>query len=560
MNRILTIVLCLVCWLHMQGDTLPACPLVKVQTERLADLNVPRSGHSTLRVGDEVLVVGGHTTGFVPTATAEYYADGQWHLMNMVYTHDDGMALPLSTGQVLIMGGHEKNLGIGQTFEVEMYDPATHTFTGFGCLDQKRVLLSAVEIDSGRVVISGNWYSDDAVEMFDGHKFFTHVKKVSMARCSPFIFRTAKDEVLIISSYGSHANTLDTIVVDRLHGEPFCPPLLRQWRPFTDYCINNSQSASVGDAAKGVYASLLAVEHTETKQIAVALVRDTTITLVPTASAVPTATSFGGHIYYTGRIVVNRQTQRAYLPGFDSDFRFYAMCIEYATLFTKPDALPITLYYTDPMPGCGFELPPQVTADGDLMLTGGSLQADALSDNFAPAASTWLIRVGTGHTPQPVAAAASWPWLLVLLLLVAAAALFWSVHRRHSRKAATPVADIDEPTTEPQGDNPLMTSICELMEQQKVFRNAELKVSDVASALGTNTRYVTECIKASRNQTFSQFVNSYRVSHAQQLLRQNPDIKLTEVSFESGFSNERSFFRTFKTITGMTAREWVQQA
>ena len=105
-----------------------------------------------------------------------------------------------------------------------------------------------------------------------------------------------------------------------------------------------------------------------------------------------------------------------------------------------------------------------------------------------------------------------------------------------------------------------MGRICELMEQQKMFRNAELKVSDVASALATNTRYITDCIKVCRNQTFSQFVNAYRISHAQKLLRQNPDLKLTEVSFEAGFSNERSFFRTFKAITGMTAREWVQQA
>jgi len=541
-----------------QNETAVTCPMVKVQAERLPDLHVPRAGHSTLCVGNEMLVVGGHTSGFVPTATAEYFADGEWHLLNTVYTHDDGLALLLSSGQVLVMGGHEKNLGIGQSHEVEMYDPATHTFTGFGCLDQKRTLLSAIEIDSGKVVISGNWHVDDGIELFDGTKQFTYIKDVAVGRCSPFVFRTANDNAVIISSFDSQGNILDTIVVDRLRGEPFCPPLFQQWRPSPNYVPNQSQSAFIGDATKSIYASLLAVEHTETKQIAIALVRDTTITLVSTTTAIPMETSFGGHIFYTGRIVVDQRAQRAYLTGCDRDFRLYVACISYATLFTKPDALPLTLYYTDPLPDCGLELPPQVTPEGDLMLAGGSVQNDFASDNFKPVATTWLIHLGTENL-TPSTAATRWPIVLVIVLLAVAVVLlcvFWLWHRR---KAVAPVDVIDEPAA-PQGDNPLMGRICELMEQQKMFRNAELKVSDVASALATNTRYITDCIKVCRNQTFSQFVNAYRISHAQQLLRQRPDMKLTEVSFEAGFSNERSFFRTFKAITGMTAREWVQQA
>ena len=109
-----------------------------MKVRRLPDLNVPRTGHAAFCVNGEVTVVGGHTSGFVPTQTAEYYAGGKWHLMSTVYTHDDGLYLPLSSGKVLLAGGHHEPLGIGQTFRVEMYHPATHTFEGFGCLEQKR--------------------------------------------------------------------------------------------------------------------------------------------------------------------------------------------------------------------------------------------------------------------------------------------------------------------------------------------------------------------------------------------------------------------------------------
>ena len=55
--------------------------MVKIEAERLPNLNVPRSSHALLYVNGEVVVIGGHTDGFVPTPTAEYFADGKWHLM-----------------------------------------------------------------------------------------------------------------------------------------------------------------------------------------------------------------------------------------------------------------------------------------------------------------------------------------------------------------------------------------------------------------------------------------------------------------------------------------------
>lgn len=133
-----------------------SCPMVKMQAERLPDLNIPRLGHAVFCVNGEVVAAGGHTTNFVPTQTAEYYRDGEWHLMQMAYPHDQGVAALTGQGKVLLAGGHEKELGIGQTFTLELYDPTTHSFKGYGCLDKKRCFAAALPLDSGRIVISGN--------------------------------------------------------------------------------------------------------------------------------------------------------------------------------------------------------------------------------------------------------------------------------------------------------------------------------------------------------------------------------------------------------------------
>jgi YesN/AraC family two-component response regulator len=39
-------------------------------------------------------------------------------------------------------------------------------------------------------------------------------------------------------------------------------------------------------------------------------------------------------------------------------------------------------------------------------------------------------------------------------------------------------------------------------------------------------------------------------------MRRQKDIKIAEVWMQSGFTNETSFFRTFKLVTGLTPNEW----
>ena len=82
---------------------------------------------------------------------------------------------------------------------------------------------------------------------------------------------------------------------------------------------------------------------------------------------------------------------------------------------------------------------------------------------------------------------------------------------------------------------------------------------DVADELEVPSRMVSDIIKVNRGCSFAQFVNGYRIEYAKQLLRDRPDTKMTAVYVESGFSNEMSFFRTFKTFTGMTPKEWMVQ-
>ncbi len=90
--------LCMIIAAALPTAAQQSCPMVEMRVERLPDLHVPRLGHSVVVVNGEVTVFGGHTTGFIPTQTAEYFSDGEWHTMQMVYPHDHATTAVTPTG------------------------------------------------------------------------------------------------------------------------------------------------------------------------------------------------------------------------------------------------------------------------------------------------------------------------------------------------------------------------------------------------------------------------------------------------------------------------------
>ena len=530
----------------------------KLETGQLPDLNIPRYGHCIFFTNGELTVIGGHTTGFVPTATAEYFSGGTWHTVQTVYAHDFGIVVPMKSGKVLALGGANEPLGIGQTYPAEWYDPATHTFEGFGCMDMKRSNFSATEIDSGRVVISGNWYSDDCMELFDGHSTFVRIKDVAAKRSCPYILRTAKDNVMIFSSLDTkHTSGIrpDSIIVDQLWGEPFHAPLLDEWRPLAYDIPRISDLCFIGDETAGDYAYLLLVKNAE-DQIGFVKTCGTDFSLLPTTCAVPMM--FQGDSIQYHFPVVDRQRGRGYLVGFNRKSKqVYVLRVDYTE-----NPAPLTLYYTDPLLNIGLCWP-ILNDDGNLILAGG-----LDNSNFNPLGSVVLLRVNPEAPMMVTQTSFPWLWIGLCLAFVAALLVYLSLNRK--RKATQRKDDLaeksdetnetEDPTasmrpTSSVTDDELLQRVCQLMEEERLYLNSGLKLSDVATAAGCTRNVLSACINSLRHCSFSQFVNTYRVEHAKQLLSQ-PDTRPSEVWMETGFANETTFFRAFKAIVGMTPSEW----
>ena len=538
MTKRLFLLLCvMVAALQLQAVIENNCPVVHIVPERLPDMTMPRSGHCIFFADGELTVTGGHTTNFVVTQTAERLADGEWHLMNMAYPHDNGFAVVLRSGEVIIGGGHDEELGIGQTFTLERYNPAMHTFEGFGCLDRRRVLANATELSDGRVIISGNHYAPDGIACYDGRSQVLRIKDVAQGRSNPYILPVGADDAIIVSGNDLHDLHPDTLWVDRLKGDAFRVPLLEQWRlVYTDQPFTSTACAMADN-------SYLLMATNGGGQLGFVVVNDTTFSLLPTACPVPMKTQFGP-VVYRGSVAVDRKRQRGYVAGADSLFRRqYILAVDYGQ---QPAAL--TLYYTDSLEHAAVAIP-VLTPDGDLILAGG-----IPNNNYKPLSSVWLYRFATvPQSADTVASGATILWFVLALGVLTVFACVLYLYRK--RKCMAPERPSGQTPAQPTIQ--LMERIAQLLERDQRYLT-RMKVSDVAVELGVSVSEVTECISQQHGCTFAQLMATYRVRYAQQLLVAQPDMKLATIIAQSGFTSETTFFRSFKEVVGMSPKEWIE--
>ena len=106
----------------------------------------------------------------------------------------------------------------------------------------------------------------------------------------------------------------------------------------------------------------------------------------------------------------------------------------------------------------------------------------------------------------------------------------------------------------------LYLRICQLMEKDKPFTNAELSREELAQQLGTNYKYVADAIReCSDGMTITDFLNHYRLGYAAQLLATTDD-PVTLIADLAGFNNRSYFNRLFRERYKLTPSEYRKVA
>ena len=513
-----------------------------MSVEHLPNLSTPRGGHHTVILGDEITVFGGHTDGFKPVQTAEYLDGGTWHEVQMMYTHDFSAAVRLPDSRIMLMGGTPENFGVGQSWGVETYNPVTHVFSSDCILDRKRARSSAFTMPDGGVLVGGNWYAPDGFGVYRAGDGFTDLDYQCEERTEPFILPASEDKTVVFGAEGPRGEALDG-TVDVLGGNSYKEPLLDSWR----LIHNNALSADTFQIAPYTYL-LVARSREHSDMFAVIKLSGGRFSLLDMDAPLPRE-GLEGRIIWSGNLQVDAQDHAAWIPGIDAGGNVYLARIRYDS-----EKAAVSFYCAAIHGETHFAGDPVMMPGGRFAMVGGvelsNVDGNPHITNFSTTREAFIL-----HTEAPAKAAVPWTGIVVAAILaLLAIALTAIILRRRSKTGNV----AEEPSEAPGSRGDLMSKITALMEEKELFRRSDLKLADLALELGTNVTYISACINGQAGVSFNDFVTGYRVRYAQELMKMHPDKKVSQIAEEAGFSGERSFFRNFKKVTGVTPRQWVE--
>lgn len=206
------------------------------------------------------------------------------------------------------------------------------------------------------------------------------------------------------------------------------------------------------------------------------------------------------------------------------------------------------------------------------ILTGLNNQA---YKSLTPGKYTFLVRRNMDHTCYTTVSIEVKPLLsntAILLIIILLSTGGWFYYRyRKTRKPLKPLVTLQQPEEDQKyrfnkiSDEEAQSIIEKLkicMNGQKLYLNDDLKMPDVAKAVGCSNQALSQIFNAFMNERYYDFINRYRIEEFKNIVATTDYSKFTlkALAKRSGFNSYTSFFRAFKEQTGVTPNEFIQNS
>jgi AraC-like DNA-binding protein len=114
--------------------------------------------------------------------------------------------------------------------------------------------------------------------------------------------------------------------------------------------------------------------------------------------------------------------------------------------------------------------------------------------------------------------------------------------------------DADDPLTE------TALAIEEYLRTEKPYLKADFDLEEVEEALGIPKHHITYCFAVILNKKFTAYRTWIRVEHAKDLLSKGSadTLSIDGIGAQSGFPSRSSFYASFKSETGMTPSQYLE--
>ncbi len=106
--------------------------------------------------------------------------------------------------------------------------------------------------------------------------------------------------------------------------------------------------------------------------------------------------------------------------------------------------------------------------------------------------------------------------------------------------------------------NSLILKLRQLVQTEELYKNPNLKLSDVATQLNILPHKLSQLLNDNMGISFTAFINEFRIAKAKELIKENERIKLEAVGYDCGFNSKSTFYSSFKKIVGTTPAKFKE--
>lgn len=109
--------------------------------------------------------------------------------------------------------------------------------------------------------------------------------------------------------------------------------------------------------------------------------------------------------------------------------------------------------------------------------------------------------------------------------------------------------------------NDILTALNSYLKSpEKPYLNPKLSLREVSSKLNILPKQLSQVINEKTGSNYNQFINTFRVEESKMILGTSQFSKLTidAIAEKSGFKSKSTFYEAFKTQTGMTPKQFVE--
>ena len=99
--------------------------------------------------------------------------------------------------------------------------------------------------------------------------------------------------------------------------------------------------------------------------------------------------------------------------------------------------------------------------------------------------------------------------------------------------------------------------LVETIRNKKLYLEEHFTMNDLTDIMLINKNYLSEVIARSEYKSFYKLINTLRIEHACQLLKEDPTAKLEQVALASGFLSGSAFSQVFKRLKDVSPKEYI---